>query len=50
MEIKAVALFFWINWSAICVVQHRCAMIAMGEGYVDKYFLFSFYFLLISVL
>jgi len=45
VEIKADALFFWINWSAICGVQHRCAMIVMAEGYFDRLFFLFFFFL-----
>lgn len=35
---------FGINWSAICVVQHKCAMIVMGEGYFDRCFFFLLFF------
>lgn len=39
--------YFGIIWSEICVVQHKCAMIVMAEGYVDSYFfIFLFFFCL----
>jgi hypothetical protein len=46
VKIKAVALFFWINWSAICVVQHRCAMIAWERVTLIDIFYFLFIFCL----
>jgi hypothetical protein len=50
VEIKAVALFFLDKLVGNLCCSTQVCYDCLGEGYVDRYFLFSFYFLLISVL